>query len=130
MCASVVEVLQTEFGKTLGDEDVVILDPATGTGNFIVNLLRRVPKRDLEATYRNRLFANEIMLLPYYIAALNIEHAYYELTGQYESFEGLCFVDTLGLREGVQLELKDYLNEANARRVQRQRDSQIQYITI
>src|SRR5947209_14356661 len=82
MCASVVEVLQTEFGKSLGDPDVVILDPATGTGNFIVNLLRRVPKRDLEATYRNRLFANEIMLLPYYIAALNIEHAYYDLAGQ------------------------------------------------
>jgi hypothetical protein len=81
MCASMVEMLQTEFGKSLGDSDVVIVDPATGTGNFIVNLLRRAPKRDLEDAYRNRLFANEIMLLTYYIAALNIEHAYYELTG-------------------------------------------------
>ena len=52
--------------------------------------------------YREQLFANEIMLLPYYIAALNIEHAYYELTGEYEPFEGLCFVDTLDLAEGEQ----------------------------
>ena len=52
--------------------------------------------------YRQQLFANEVMLLPYYIAALNIEHAYYELTGEYEAFEGLCFVDTLDLAEGQQ----------------------------
>ena len=95
MCASVAEVLESEFGKTLGDPDVHILDPCTGTGNFIVNLLRRIPKKDLPRMYRQQLFANEVMLLPYYIAALNIEHAHYELTGSYESFEGLCFVDTL-----------------------------------
>jgi len=113
MCASVVEVLQTEFGKTLGDPDVVILDPATGTGNFIVNLLRRIPRRDLEHAYKERLFANEIMLLPYYVAALNIEHAHYELTGQYEPFEGLCFVDTLDIAEGAQLRLS-FMTEANS----------------
>src|SRR5262249_39827534 len=81
MCNSVIEVLQTEFGKTLGDEDVVILDPATGTGNFIVNMLRRIAKRDLAHAYKERLFANEVMLLPYYIAALNIEHAYHDRPG-------------------------------------------------
>ncbi|MGH8010776.1 MAG: N-6 DNA methylase, partial [Candidatus Binatia bacterium] len=102
MCASVAEVLQTEFGKSLGDEGVNILDPCTGTGNFIVNLLRRIPKRDLPCMYQKQMFANEIMLLPYYIAALNIEHAYYELTGTYEPFEGLCFVDTLDMAEGNQ----------------------------
>ena len=101
MCASVAEVLQTEFGKTLGDKEVQILDPCTGTGNFIVNLLRRIPKKNLPRVYREQLFANEVMLLPYYIAALNIEHAYYELTGDYESFEGLCFVDTLDMAEGT-----------------------------
>ncbi|MFH1747367.1 MAG: N-6 DNA methylase, partial [Planctomycetota bacterium] len=93
MCASVAEVLEQEFGKKLGDAGVNILDPCTGTGNFIVNLIRRIPKRDLPRMYREQLFANEVMLLPYYIAALNIEHAYYERTGQYEPFEGLCFVD-------------------------------------
>ncbi|MEP7288483.1 MAG: type ISP restriction/modification enzyme, partial [Chloroflexota bacterium] len=127
MCASVVEVLQTEFGKSLGDDDVVILDPATGTGNFIVNLLRRVPKRDLAATYQHRLFANEIMLLPYYIAALNIEHAYYDLTGQYESFEGLCFVDTLELAEGTQMSFS-FMNEKNTERVERQKNAPITVI--
>jgi predicted helicase len=77
MCASVEEVLKSEFGKTLGSEDVFIIDPCTGTGNFIVNLLNRIPAKDLERIYRQQLFANEVMLMPYYIAALNIEHAYY-----------------------------------------------------
>ena len=95
MCASVAEVLDTEFGLSLGSPGVQILDPCTGTANFIVNLLRRIPKKDLPRMYREQLFANEVMLMPYYIAALNIEHAYYELTGQYEPFDGLCFVDTL-----------------------------------
>ena len=127
MCASVVEVLQTEFGKSLGDDDVVFLDPATGTGNFIVNLLRRAPKRDLEAMYKNRLFANEIMLLPYYIAALNIEHAYYDLAGQYEAFEGLCFVDTLDIAEGAQSRFS-FMTEANTARVERQKAAPITVI--
>ncbi|MBM3324991.1 MAG: DNA helicase, partial [Calditrichaeota bacterium] len=76
MCASVEEVLKSEFGKTLGSEDVFIIDPCTGTGNFFVNLLHRIPAEDLERVYREQLFANEVMLMPYYIAALNIEHAY------------------------------------------------------
>src|SRR5207237_10500194 len=56
MCASVAEVLETEFGKSLGDKDVQILDPCTGTGNFIVNLLRRIPKKHLPRMYRDQLF--------------------------------------------------------------------------
>ena len=65
--------------------------------------------------YREQLFANEVMLLPYYIAALNIEHAYYELTGNYEPFEGLCFVDTLDLAEAKQtLQLHDGEEYASA----------------
>ncbi|MBX3082527.1 MAG: N-6 DNA methylase [Anaerolineae bacterium] len=127
MCASVAEVLQTEFGKSLGDDGVVILDPATGTGNFIVNLLRRVPKQHLETMYKERLFANEIMLLPYYIAALNIEHAYYELTGNYEPFEGLCFVDTLDLAEGAQMRFS-FMTEQNTARVERQKKAPITVI--
>jgi len=127
MCASVTEVLQTEFGKTLGDKDVQILDPCTGTGNFIVNLLRRIPKRDLPRMYRQQLFANEVMLLPYYIAALNIEHAYFELTGEYGSFEGLCFVDTLDLAEAKQRQFA-VMSEANAERVKRQKRAHITVI--
>jgi predicted helicase len=125
MCASVVEALRTEFGKTLGDPDVVILDPCTGTGNFIVNLLRRASPIDLPNLYAERLYANEIMLLPYYVAALNIEHAYYELTGHYAPFEGLCFVDTLDIAERSQLSM---FTEKNSARVERQKAAPITVI--
>ncbi len=68
--------------------------------NIIFEDTQRAPRRDLKRMYTQQLFANEVMLLPYYIAALNIEHAYYERTGAYEQFDGLCFVDTLELAEG------------------------------
>jgi predicted helicase len=124
MCASVAEVLEKEFGKSLSSPDVYIIDPCTGTGNFVVNLLRRMPGRDLPRVYREQLFANEVMLLPYYIASLNIEHAYYEMTGTYEPFEGLCFVDTLDLAEGSQHQL-GFMTEKNAERVERERRTPI-----
>jgi len=127
MCASVAEVLEKEFGKSLGDKDVNILDPCTGTGNFIVNLIRRIPKKDLKRVYTEQLFANEIMLLPYYIAALNIEHAYFEQTGEYEAFEGLCFVDTLDLAEPRQNGFS-FMTEKNTERVERQKRTPITVI--
>ncbi len=127
MCASVDEVLQKEFGTTLGGKDVNILDPCTGTGNFIVNLIRRIPRGDLERVYKQQLFANEIMLLPYYIAALNIEHAYWERTKEYAPFEGLCFVDTLELAESKQKGL-GFMTRENAQRVERQRKAPITVI--
>ncbi|MCY4019400.1 MAG: N-6 DNA methylase [Chloroflexi bacterium] len=128
MCAAVEEVLATEFGKKLGDEGVVIIDPATGTGNFVVNLLRRAYGRNLrefESFYRERLFANEVMLMPYYIASLNIEREYYELTGRAAPFEGLCFVDTLDLARERQM---SFFNEANTERVERQKAADINVI--
>jgi predicted helicase len=93
MCASVEEVLQREFHTSISQPGVQILDPATGTGNFIVNLIQRISGSTLAYKYANDLFCNEIMLLPYYIASLNIEHAYYEKMGEYKSFEGICFAD-------------------------------------
>ncbi len=127
MCASVEEVLQTEFGLSLSSPDVVILDPCTGTGNFIVNLMRRIPKRDLPRMYREQLFANEVMLLPYYIASLNIEHTYYELTGTYEPFDGLCFVDSLDLAEAKQAGF-EFMTEKNTERVERETKAKITVI--
>ena len=124
MCASVAEVLEKEFGKKLWSDDVYIIDPCTGTGNFIVNLIRRIPKAKLQDVYKHRLFANEIMLLPYYIAALNIEHAYFEQTGKYQGFEGLCFVDTLDMAEHAQSQL-GFMTAKNSERVERQRKSPI-----
>ena len=64
------------------------LAASTGTGNFIVHLMQRLTKRDLPRMYREQLFANEVMLMPYYIAALNIEHAYMEL-GAAAGFRGV-----------------------------------------
>lgn len=125
MCASVAEVLRAEFGKKLNDPDVLILDPCTGTGNFIVNLMHRIPRADLPRMYESQLYANEVMLLPYYIAALNIEHAYSEITGRWEAFEGLCFVDTLDLAEGRQIPM---FTERNTERVTREQGAQITVI--
>jgi predicted helicase len=125
MCASIEAILQREFGKSLSDEGVLLLDPCTGTGNFVVNLLRRVRRKDLPRKYARELFANELMLLPYYIASLNIEHAYYELAGEYAPFEGICFVDTLGLVKSAQLPL---FGEENTERVKREQDATITVI--
>ena len=88
-------LLQKHFGKTLADDNVRILDPATGTGTFITNLINYLPADRLERKYRNEIYANEVAILPYYIANLNIEYTYKERTGQYLEFPNLCFVDTL-----------------------------------
>ncbi len=125
MCASVEEVLQREFGSSLSTPGVQILDPCTGTGNFIVNLIQRISGSSLRHKYANDLFCNEIMLLPYYIASLNIEHAYYERTGEYKPFEGICFADTLELAEGQQPSL---FVEENTERVQKEKDAKIMVV--
>ena len=127
MCASVVYALKEHFGTALGASGINVLDPCTGTGNFIVNLLRRAAKRNIAQFYTEQLFANEIMLLAYYIAALNIEHAYYEITQTYESFEGLCFVDTLDLADKKQKGFS-FLTEENTHRVERQKSTPITII--
>jgi len=88
-------LLQKHFGKTLADDNVQILDPATGTGTFITNLINYLPVERLEYKYRNEIHANEVAILPYYIANLNIEYTYRERMGEYLEFPNLCFVDTL-----------------------------------
>ena len=94
MVKSVEHILKTEFGRSLSDMGVHIIDPFVGTGNFIVRLMQEVQGRRLPQKYREELHCNEVMLLPYYIANLNIEHAYFEKTGDYEPFPHICFVDT------------------------------------
>ncbi len=88
-------LLQKHFGKTLADDNVQILDPATGTGTFITSLINHLPPDRLEYKYRNEIHANEVAILPYYIANLNIEYTYKERTGKYLEFPNLCFVNTL-----------------------------------
>ena len=88
-------LLQKHFGRSLADDNVQILDPATGTGTFITNLIEYLPADRLEHKYLNEIHANEVAILPYYIANLNIEYTYREKTGRYREFPNLVFVDTL-----------------------------------
>ena len=88
-------LLGKHFGKTLADDNVQILDPATGTGTFVTNLINHLPADRLEHKYRHEIHANEVAILPYYIANLNIEYTYQQRTGRYLEFPNLCFVDTL-----------------------------------
>jgi predicted helicase len=83
------------FNRLLSDSDVEILDPATGTGTFITELIEQMPQAKLEYKYKNEIHCNEVAILPYYIANLNIEFTYKQKTGNYEPFENICFVDTL-----------------------------------
>ena len=122
MCASVERVLQDEFGQSLSTRDVKIVDPCTGTGNFVVNLLRRIGGRDLKYKYEHDIFCNEIMLLPYYIAGLNVERAYFERMGQYLPFPNICFADTLDLNE------TNLFSEANTERIKREQAAPITVI--
>ena len=88
-------LLQKHFGRRLADDNVQILDPATGTGTFVTSLIDYLPDDRLEYKYLNEIHANEVAILPYYIANLNIEYTYRERTGRYLEFPNLCFVDTL-----------------------------------
>ncbi len=122
MARSVEEILQAEFGRSLSDKNVHILDPFVGTGNFIVRVMREIKRSRLPHKYDQELHCNEVMLLPYYIASMNIEHAYYELAGEYKPFEGVCLVDTFELAEQKQPGL---FTQANTERVERQKQAPI-----
>ena len=81
MVNSVTHILETEFGRSLSDSGVHIIDPFVGTGNFIVRLMQDIQGTALEAKYRHELHCNEVMLLPYYIASLNIEQEFFQRHG-------------------------------------------------
>jgi predicted helicase len=127
---------EQHFEKSLIDKGVDILDPATGTGTFVCELLehfRGQPKK-LQHKYREELHANEVAILPYYVANLNIEATYAAITGQYEEFRNLCFVDTLdnvGLHtqaHGVTADLFGSVSEENVARIKRQNAKRISVI--
>ncbi len=127
---------EKHFGKRLIDKNVEILDPATGTGTFIVELLeyfRGTPAK-LKYKYENELHANEVAILPYYVANLNIEATYAAITGEYLEFPNLCFVDTLdnvaalGIFSGDQHEMFGAFSDENIERVKRQNQKKISVI--
>jgi predicted helicase len=130
MVRSVEEILKKEFGKSLSDKGVHIIDPFVGTGNFITRLMREIKKTSLPQKYAHELHCNEVMLLPYYVASMNIEHEYYDRTGEYKPFEGICLVDTFELAEqrdesGIQPTLAPVFNQENTERIERLRKTRL-----
>ena len=125
-------VLREEFGRSLSDEAVHVLDPFTGTGIFLVRLLQSALIRDadLSRKYRHELHANELVLLAYYIAAIHIEEAYHGRIGAdsaYEPFAGIVLTDTFNLHTARTSFPKDWLS-GNSERVERQQNTPIQVV--
>ena len=134
MIHSIEYILQKEFGRSLSDENIHILDPFTGTGTFITRLLQSglIYKKDLPRKYKQEIHANEIVLLAYYIAAVNIENAYHDQMGEtskYEPFEGIVLTDTFQLGESD--ERKKLFSEMfpqNSERVLKQKKAPLRVI--
>ena len=131
---SVEDVLHSEFDASLADKGVQIIDPFTGTGTFITRLLQSgiIPPEKLAQKY-GEIHANEIVLLAYYIAAINIESTYHALiaannqaTGAYQSFEGICLTDTFQMYEKE--DIADQILETNSRRRKKQKALDIKVI--
>ena len=137
---SVADVLQKEFNRNISDENVHILDPFTGTGTFITRLLQSgvIRPEDLERKYKKEIHANEIVLLAYYIASINIENVFHDLTPDpndgigkevYHPFEGICLTDTFQLGETKAGEqLFDEMFPQNSKRVEDQQKTPVRII--
>ena len=123
--------LEKEFGLKLTHKGVHILDPFTGTGTFMVRLLQSgvIRRQDLEYKYANELHANEIVLLAYYIAAINIEETFHDLneSHKYAPFDGIVLADTFQINE-VKNEFEERMFPENNKRVKRQLEFPIQVI--
>ncbi|MFQ4144601.1 type ISP restriction/modification enzyme [Chlorogloeopsis sp. ULAP02] len=129
MIESVDYLTHKHFGKLLGDKGVEILDPATGTGTFVTELIEYLSKDSLAYKYKHEIHCNEVAILPYYIANLNIEYTYKQKMGVYEEFENICFVDTLEHTsfDGKQLDLFA-MSVENTERIRRQNECDISVI--
>ena len=119
---SINDILKSEFGQTLGDKNVHIMDPFTGTATFVTRLLQSglITKEQMPHKYKHEIHANEIVLLAYYIAAINIEAVYHDIVGgEYQPFEGICLTDTFQLYEKE--DLVDEILDVNSARRKRQK---------
>jgi predicted helicase len=127
---SVEHALKTEFNTSLSEKNVNIIDPFTGTGTFITRLLQSglIKPQDLEYKYKNEIHANEIVLLAYYIASINIETVYHYIAKQqsYTPFEGIVLTDTFNIFENTEL-LKNALPE-NSQRITKQKNTPVKVI--
>ncbi len=132
MIESTEHLLEKHFGKTLADKNVEILDPARGTGTFICDLIEYLPKQHLPHKFKEEIHANEVAILPYYIANLNIEYTFKQKMGYYEEYKNICFVDTLDNTDalahtGMQHGLFAFSTE-NADRIKKQNSKKISVI--
>ncbi len=129
MIESVDYLVHKHFRKLLADPGVEILDPATGTGTFVTELIEYLPKDKLRYKYKHEMHCNEVAILPYYIANLNIEFTYKQKMGEYEEFEHICFVDTLD-HAAFHLKQMDLfaMSVENTQRIQNQNDRNISVI--
>ena len=112
------QALQDEFGASISDRGIHVLDPFTGTGTFIVRLLQSglIRPEDIENKFRYELHANELVLLAYYVAAINIEETFHSASGQYLPFDGIVLTDTFQMTEGADsLDLAGTFQENNER---------------
>jgi predicted helicase len=125
---SVNDVLEDEFGQTIGSPGVHIIDPFTGTGTFITRLLQSglIKPEELEHKFRHEIHANEIVLLAYYIAAINIEAVFHGLHGgDYVPFGGICLTDTFQMYEKGDLVAQIMPDNSERRKRQRELDIQV-----
>ncbi len=130
------EILKSEFNKGLTDKGVDVIDPFVGTGRFINRLIQMTPlieKKDLPRKFKNELHANEIMLLPYYIASVNIEEAYHSrmcvgVEGNYTPFSGIALTDTFNIEEEKNNASSSDFSKENEERIERQKNTDIQVI--
>lgn len=126
---SVNDILKSEFDQTLASDNVHIIDPFTGTGTFITRLLQSgiISNGELSKKYSTQIHANEIVLLAYYIAAINIESVYHDIVGgEYQPFEGICLTDTFQLYEKD--DLVDQILVQNSARRKKQKKLDIRVI--
>ncbi len=129
-------LLGKHFGKSLADNNVDILDPATGTGTFITSIIDHIPTHLLANKYKNELHANEVAILPYYIANLNVEFTFKQKMGYYEEFKNLCFVDTLDNVAALKFARKDAghqtglfgVTSENSERIKKQNEKRISVV--
>jgi len=132
MIRSTDQLLHRHFGKTLSSRNVEILDPATGTGTFLTDIIDHLPKQDLDYKYKNEIHANEVAILPYYVANLNIEFTFKQKMGYYAEFPNLCFVDTLdntgALQFGGKQDSLFGVSSENSTRIKRQNERKISVI--
>jgi predicted helicase len=127
------ELLAKHFNTGLAEKNVRIIDPATGTGTFIAELIDYISPSKLKEKYLHELFANEVGILPYYVSNLNIEYIYWQKMNEYLEFPNICYTDTLDnayykLDPYGQAELIETVSEENAKRIRAQNETKISVV--